>query len=99
MMTVRETFRSHQWGEEMKRMQKVSRRRAELDRYSWSARPHAHALTPFLCVCFVGVWVFLPRSLCVCVRARVCVCACVCVCVEVCVFPLKCHIWQCCTGH
>ena len=32
MMNVRETFRSHQWGEEMKRMQKASRRREALDK-------------------------------------------------------------------
>ena len=41
MMTVRDTFRSHQWGEEMKRMQKTSRRRAELDRGNY-AYPQTH---------------------------------------------------------
>jgi hypothetical protein len=41
MMTVRDTFRSHQWGEEMKRMQKTSRRRAELDRGNY-AQTHTY---------------------------------------------------------
>ena len=53
MMNVRETFRNHQWGEEMKRMQKASRRREALDKcvttstYCWQM----HCILSLACCC------------------------------------------------